>query len=144
MSFLNSTTRTYVGAKLHGIRVTDKHLRYEGSVAIDADLMRAVGIAPYEQVHVVNLNNGERWITYALPATRVEGQLPVFSLNGGGARLGEIGDECVVLTYTQSDSFEGALVLHLDADNAPVRHVQYPSKWAQEVDAGERGAGVPK
>ena len=105
--------RTFVAAKLHGIRVTDKAVRYHGSVSIAAELLAAAGIAPYEQVHVVNLANGQRWITYALPAPA-----RTFTLNGGGARLGEIGDECVILTYRQEGAFSGAPIVFCDAQNA--------------------------
>lgn len=86
--------KTFVSAKLHGIRVTDKSVEYHGSVSICPKLLAAAGIEQYEQVHVVNLNNGNRWVTYA-----IEGEIGAFTLNGGGARLGEIGDSCVVMTY---------------------------------------------
>lgn len=109
--------RTFVGAKLHRITVTDKSLGYNGSVAIDRRLMALVGIEPFEQVHVVNLNNGQRWVTYALPDDETPGK---FSLNGGGARLGEIGDRCVVMTYRQEVVFTGAKVAFLDERNTVV------------------------
>lgn len=86
--------RTYVSAKIHGIRVTGKSVHYNGSVSICEHLMGLVDIKPHEQVHLVNLTTGARWVTYALPAER-----GVFTLNGGGARLGEVGDEVVILAY---------------------------------------------
>jgi len=58
--------RTFIAAKIHGVTVTACHLNYHGSQSLPASLMQAVGIQPYEQVHVVNLKNGRRWITYAL------------------------------------------------------------------------------
>lgn len=106
--------RTYVAAKLHRIRVTDKSLDYNGSVGIDRSLMGLVGIAPYEQVHVVNVTTGERWVTYALPLDRPR----AFTLNGGGARLGEVGDVCVVMTYrTTAHEFGSAKVITFDDGN---------------------------
>jgi len=105
--------RTWVAAKLHGITVTDASVRYHGSVGIDAALMDAAGIEPYEQVHVVNLSTGDRWVTYALPVE----QPGAFTLNGGGARLGVPGDECVVMTYRTGVEFHPATVLFLDGDN---------------------------
>ena len=115
--------KTFVGAKIHGIRVTDKSVKYHGSVSIAQDLMDAVHIEPYEQVHIINLHNGNRWVTYALPAPR-----GVFSLNGGGARLGEINDECVVLTYGSEEAFEGAAVVFCDEHN----HIEKEAVYALE------------
>lgn len=113
--------KTFVAAKLHGLRVTDKAVEYNGSVSIDKYLMLVAGIQPFEQVHVVNLNNGQRWITYALP----DDDTGAFSLNGGGARLGEIGDPCVVMTYGQAESFEPATVVFCDEQNAISHIMQY-------------------
>jgi aspartate 1-decarboxylase len=104
--------RTFVAAKIHDLRVTDKSVDYHGSISVAADLLDAAGIAPYEQVHVINLTNGARWVTYAIPAPA-----GAFTLNGGGARLGEKGDRCVVLTYRQSAAFEGAAVVYCDGAN---------------------------
>lgn len=105
--------RTWVGAKLHGVRVTDASVDYHGSVGIDAELMATAGIEPFEQVHVVNLNTGGRWVTYALPVD----QRGAFTLNGGGARLGVVGDTCVVMTYRTGDEYEPASVLFFDVAN---------------------------
>lgn len=113
--------RTFVGAKLHGLRVTDKSVNYNGSVSIDAELMALASVAPYEQVHVVNLNNGARWVTYALPSD-VPG---LFTLNGGGARLGEVGDPCVVMTYRQEAAFSGADVIFIDEANTVRKVMRY-------------------
>jgi aspartate 1-decarboxylase len=117
----HNPVKTFVSAKLHRITVTDKSLDYIGSVAIDAHLLGLAGIAPYEQVHVVNLTNGARWVTYALPSPTAG----CFSLNGGGARLGEIGDRCVVMTYRQEDEFSGADVVVLDDRNRVIETDRY-------------------
>lgn len=112
--------KTYVSAKLHGLVVTDKSVEYHGSVTIGADLLAAAGIEEYEQVHVVNLTNGHRWVTYAVP-----GPDGVFTLNGGGARLGEKGDKCVVMAYDVSEYYEPATVVHVDANNVPKDKFKY-------------------
>jgi aspartate 1-decarboxylase len=98
--------RTYVHAKIHGLVVTAASIEYHGSVSIGSDLMDHAGIEPYEQVDVVDLNNGNRWTTYALP-----GPDGVFTLNGGGARLGCVGDVCVVMAYETSGAYQGGRVL---------------------------------
>lgn len=113
-------SRTWVSAKLHGVRVTDASVRYHGSVTIGDDLMYAANIAPYEQVHVVNLSTGQRWVTYALP-----GKDGAFSLNGGGARLGVVGDECVVMTFRAATDYQPATVVFCDERNAITEITQY-------------------
>lgn len=112
--------KTFLSGKIHGIRVTDKSVDYHGSVSIDKDLLDATGIDEYEKVTIVNLNNGERWDTYAIPAGAGD-----FRLNGGGARLGEIGDPCVVLSYRQSDDFTGANVVFVDVKNVVIETMRY-------------------
>ena len=120
--------KTFVSAKIHGIRVTDKSVDYNGSVSIDAELMRQAGIDPYEQVDVIDLENGNRWTTYALPVERKTGENPAFTLNGGGARLGEVGDRCVVITYRQSERFEGTDVLFCESGNFVRDAMSYPAE----------------
>lgn len=112
--------KTFISAKLHNLRVTGKAVEYTGSVTVCRELLRAAGITPYEQAHIVNLTNGRRWITYVIP-----GEPGVFELNGGGARLGEKGDLCVVMTYTQAREFEGATVLFVGQQNQVVDQQQY-------------------
>lgn len=116
-------SRHFVGGKIHNLRVTDKSLQYIGSVSISRELMSAAGMMEYEKVLVVNLNNGARWETYAL-SIEEPGQ---FTLNGGGARLGEVGDVCVVLTFRESEHFEGAPLIFCDANNKIVRKDKYAS-----------------
>ena len=101
--------RTYVHAKIHGIAVTECKLGYNGSAEIDTDLLKAVGIDPYEQIQIVNTNNAERFITYAFPGKK--GQ---FTLNGAAARLGAVGDLCLVIAYRQEEKFSGAKVVFTD------------------------------
>jgi aspartate 1-decarboxylase len=113
--------KTFLGAKIHGIRVTEKHVTYNGSVAVDRSLLEVVGIEAYEQVHVVNLTNGQRWITYVLPSA----DAGIFALNGGGARLGEVGDVCVLMAFDLLEEYAPAFVLHLNERNEIERQYYY-------------------
>ncbi len=98
--------RSMCKSKIHRVTVTQSDLYYEGSISIDSELLRAADILPYEKVSVVNVNNGERFETYAIEATRGSG---VVGLNGAAARLGTIGDEIIIMTfadYTESESLQ--------------------------------------
>ena len=83
-------------SKIHRARVTQAELYYQGSLTIDSDLLDAADILPYERVQVCNVNNGERFETYAIPGKRRSGTI---CLNGAAARLGSIGDEIIIITY---------------------------------------------
>jgi aspartate 1-decarboxylase len=89
---------TVCKSKIDGARVTEACLEYQGSITIDADLVEAAGFVPHEQVHVLNLNNGERVITYLIVGERGSG---VMCLNGPAARTGLVGDRITVLSYAQ-------------------------------------------
>jgi aspartate 1-decarboxylase len=89
--------RTILKSKIHRARVTDANLNYEGSLSIDPKLMKEANILPYEKVDVVNINNGHRFTTYAIKGKKNSGEI---ALNGGAARLGEIGDLIIIITYT--------------------------------------------
>jgi aspartate 1-decarboxylase len=95
--------RTLLAAKIHSCTITDANLQYMGSISIDELLLAAVGIVPYEQVHVVNVNNGERFITYAIAAAPGAGSI---ELNGAAARLGVKGDKLIIMTYAQFNDVE--------------------------------------
>jgi aspartate 1-decarboxylase len=88
--------RTFVKSKIHKATVTQTDLEYEGSITLDPKLMTAAGIDPYEQVHVLNLNNGNRLETYAILGKANSG---VVCLNGAAARHAQKGDQIIVLTY---------------------------------------------
>lgn len=83
-------------SKIHRATVTEADLNYEGSVTIDADLMDAADILPHEQVQILNVNNGERFDTYAIRGARGSGMV---CLNGPAARLAHVGDTIIILTY---------------------------------------------
>jgi len=88
--------RTILKSKIHRASVTDANLNYEGSLSIDPELMRQADIVPYEKVDVVNINNGQRFSTYAIEGKENSGEI---CLNGAAARLGNIGDLIIIITY---------------------------------------------
>jgi aspartate 1-decarboxylase len=89
--------------KIHRARVTEANLDYEGSLTVDQDLLDASGILPYEQVHVVNVTNGERLVTYAITGERGSG---VICLNGAAAHRGKPGDLVIIIAYGMVDEEE--------------------------------------
>jgi len=88
--------RIMLRSKIHRATVTESNLEYEGSITLDETLMDAAGMAPYEQVSVSNLNNGERFMTYVIPGPRGSGMV---CLNGPTARKGAVGDKVIVFCY---------------------------------------------
>ena len=104
-------------SKLHRARVTATEIDYEGSIAIDKDLLERVDIQPYEQVHIYNINSGNRFITYVISAERGSG---TFSINGAAARLAQINDRIIVAAYGNIDKDKEKhqpKILLLDASN---------------------------
>ena len=95
--------RTMLKAKIHRATITEADLNYDGSLTIDQDLLDAAGIIPFEQVNVYNINNGERFETYAITGERGSG---VIGLNGAAARKGHTGDLIIIVTYAQYDDIE--------------------------------------
>lgn len=92
--------RTMLKSKIHRATVTEANLHYEGSITIDTDLMEAADIIPYEMVHVLDIDNGNRLQTYAIEGRRGSG---VICINGAAARLVHQGDTVIILTYTDMD-----------------------------------------
>ena len=92
--------RFMLRSKIHRATLTGTDLDYEGSIAIDRDLLAAADILPGEQVHVLNLNNGQRLVTYAIEAPAGSGTM---LLNGPAARLGMKGDLVVIIAYGAFD-----------------------------------------
>jgi aspartate 1-decarboxylase len=88
--------RQMLRAKIHRATVTDACLEYEGSLTVDEDLLDAAGILPYEAVVISNLNNGERFTTYAMAGKRGSGEVV---LNGPTARKGAVGDQIIIFCY---------------------------------------------
>ncbi len=108
--------RVMLKSKIHRATVTDANVDYEGSITIDRKLMEAADILSYEQVHVLDINNGERFTTYA-----IEGEPGDICVNGAAARLVNKGDVVIILTYaTVSEEEAKALkpkVVLVDANN---------------------------
>ena len=113
---------TLLKSKLHQARVTLTELEYEGSCAIDADLLAAAGINEYEQIHIYNLNNGERFTTYAIQAEAGSG---VISVNGAAAHKVNKGDRVIICCYARLSPHEVAgfkpTLVYLDSANQITR-----------------------
>lgn len=107
-------------SKIHRATVTDANLNYVGSITIDSELMRLANILPYEQVHVVNVNNGNRLETYAIEGEPGSGEI---CLNGAAARMVHPGDLVIIISYAMVDEkelndFKPTVVL-VDENNRP-------------------------
>ena len=89
---------TMLKTKIHRATITQCDLNYEGSISIDADLLEQSGILPFEQVDVLNINNGARFTTYAIKAPAGSG---VIGINGAAARLAQAGDLVIICAYIQ-------------------------------------------
>lgn len=113
---------TLLKAKLHQARVTHSELEYEGSCAIDGALLEAAGIREFEQIHIYNMNNGERFTTYAIRAEHGSG---VISVNGAAAHKATPGDRVIICAYAQMDEAEAAAfrpaLVYLDEENRIAR-----------------------
>jgi len=88
--------RTMYKSKIHRATVTQTELDYEGSITVDARLMEAADILPGERLEVFNLNNGARFSTYAIEGERDSGTI---CINGAAARLSEVGDKVIIISY---------------------------------------------
>lgn len=113
---------TFLKSKLHRACVTHAEVAYEGSCAIDSDLLHAAGIAEYEQLHVYNLGNGERFVTYAISASAQSG---IVSVNGAAAHKAAPGDLLIICTYCRMREDEAKQhkpeLIYLDGNNRIVR-----------------------
>jgi aspartate 1-decarboxylase len=105
-------------SKIHRATLTGTELDYEGSIAIDRTLIEAADLLPGEQVHVLNLSNAERLVTYVIEAPAGSGTV---MLNGPAARLGAVGDLVVILAYAMVDDAEARTfkpkIVHVDRQN---------------------------
>ena len=90
--------RTLLKSKIHRVTATHCELHYEGSCAIDEDLLDAAGMVENEQVHIWNINNGERFVTYAIKGQRGSGMI---SVNGSAARRASTGDLLIIAAFAQ-------------------------------------------
>lgn len=114
--------RHMMKSKIHRATITSADLHYEGSLTLDADLMEAADLIPYEEIQVVNVNNGARFSTYVITGPRGSG---VLQLNGAAARLGHPGDLVILISYGVFDAAETERhtprVVFVDEDNHIVR-----------------------
>jgi aspartate 1-decarboxylase len=115
-------------SKLHHARVTQVNLDYEGSVTIASNLMTASNILPFEQVEVLNLNNGARFTTYAIEDEETSG---IIGINGAAARLAAKGDILIIVSYCQLPDDKAKImapaIVHVDRENKIVRQDGVPS-----------------
>ncbi|CAN5611265.1 aspartate 1-decarboxylase [soil metagenome] len=113
--------RRMMKSKLHRATVTDADLHYVGSVTVDAELMAAADLMEYEQVAVVDIDNGARLETYVIAGEPGSGDI---CLNGAAARLVSPGDKVIIISYAEYDEAElvayQPLIVHVDTANRPV------------------------
>ena len=113
--------RMMLMGKVHRATVTDANLNYEGSLTLDPDLMEAAGMLPYEQVQVLDVDNGARLTTYLIEGERSTGQV---CINGAAARLVSPGDKVIVVAYAEMEDEEARShtprVVLVDGANRPI------------------------
>lgn len=113
---------TLLKCKLHRARVTHAELDYEGSCAIDARLLELAGLREFEQLHIYNVSNGERFSTYAITAEAGSG---VISINGAAAHKARVGDRIIICAYAGFDAHETRIhqprLVYLDEANRVIR-----------------------
>lgn len=106
--------RTFLHAKIHRAQVTESNLDYDGSITIDKDLLDAAGIHEYEQVHVWNVTNGSRLVTYAIAGKQGSG---VICINGAGAHLNSVGDLVIIAAFSTTSSVALVRIVLLETGN---------------------------
>jgi len=113
---------TLLKGKLHMASVTQAELWYDGSCAIDADLVQLAGLREFERIDIYNVNNGERFSTYVILAEAGTGTI---SMNGAAARKVDVGDRIIIAAYGQFTEAEAAnfkpRLVYLNADNSVER-----------------------
>ena len=109
-------------SKIHRATVTDADVNYEGSITLDSLLMEAADILPYEQVHVLDINNGSRLTTYVIEGNRGSGEV---AINGAAAHLVNVGDLVIILTYREMEDHVARTceprLVYVDGENR-IRH----------------------
>jgi len=127
--------RTLLKSKIHRVAVTDCELHYEGSCAIDEDLLDAANMMENEQVHIWNINNGERFVTYAIRGERGSG---IISVNGSAARRAAVGDLIIIAAFAQvpeaqCQGFEPKLVFVDEKNRIKEQRSHIPVQEASHV-----------
>ncbi len=115
--------RVMLKSKIHRATVTDCDLHYVGSITIDPELLEAADMLEYEQVHVVDVDNGARFETYTIPGERGSGEVCV---NGAAARLVHRGDTIIVISYGSYEEADleryAPRVVHVESEHQPHHH----------------------
>ncbi len=134
--------RTVCRAKIHGATVTEANIEYTGSLTVDAQLMKAADLVPYEQIHVVDVTNGARLVTYCIEGPPGSGTI---CANGAAARLIAAGDKVIIIAYAQvtPQELEGMApkVVVLDEDNrirqitTEARHLSVDAEFGSAFDS---------
>lgn len=110
--------RIMLKSKIHRATVTNANIDYEGSISIDESLMEAAGVLPFEQVHIYNISNGNRFQTYAIKGARNSGEI---CINGAAAHLAKKGDIIIIATYAGMEAAEAEknmpLLVYVDEKN---------------------------
>lgn len=118
--------KNMLSGKIHRATVTEAELEYIGSITIDEDLLDAAGIAEYEQVQIVNINNGSRFETYTIAGERKSG---IICLNGAAARCAVCGDKIIIMSYCRMTPEEAKgnppKVVFVDDGNKIIRKTRY-------------------
>ena len=125
---------TLLKGKIHRATVTQCDLHYEGSISVDSALLDRAGILPHEQVDVLNINNGERFTTYAIPSPAGSGMI---GINGAAARLAQKGDLVIIIAYArmaeaQAKSWQPRIVL-VDGNNRALSNHLAPTLRIMET-----------
>ncbi len=123
-------------SKLHQMKVTEANLMYEGSITIDEELLELANLLPYEKVQVVNITNGSRLETYTIPGERGS---RICCMNGAAARLTQVDDRVIVMSYAEMDPEEAKThkptVVVVDENNNPkdiISEVTHGQKYGLE------------
>lgn len=124
--------RSMCKSKIHRARITDSDLNYIGSVTIDENLMDAAEIIEYEEVHVLNINNGQRFVTYALKGPRGSG---VICINGAAARLVSKDDLVIIVSFAgyNVEELQEFTPKHIYVDNHNKIHGSCQEIFAEQV-----------
>ena len=129
--------RTMCKGKIHRATVTQADVNYVGSLTIDENLMELADIIPYEEVHIVNVTNGQRMVTYAIVGERGSG---VMCLNGAAARHGRAGDIIIVIAYGHYEDMEARAmqpkIVIVDENNRPIEML--PTEDAMQNEAANK------
>jgi len=117
---------TMLKSKIHRATVVQAELSYVGSITVDKDLLDAAGLIEYEQVHIVDIDNGARFETYLIAGERGSGMI---CLNGAAARCVQVGDKIIIMAYCAMEPQEAKehqpLVVFVDEDNGITKITRY-------------------